>query len=67
MESSKDQHHQIREGRLWQGNRSLQLLEYRTSQEFPRDWWNYYVNPITGFPPEQKLNELQQKQRDYKI
>lgn len=64
MESSKDQHHEMREGQLWQGNRSCKLLMYSTNQEFPSDWWNYYVNPITGFPPEQSLTDVQQEARD---
>ncbi len=25
------------------------LLKTHTSKEFPRDFWNYHVNPITGF------------------
>jgi len=26
------------------------LLRYNTKSEFPNDFWNYYINPITGFP-----------------
>lgn len=27
----------------------LKLL--REGEEIPRDWWNYFINPITGYAP----------------
>lgn len=27
----------------------MALKKFTQGMEFPRDFWNYYVNPITGF------------------
>lgn len=33
------------------------------SLEFPRDWWNYWVNPITGLSPSEDLEIEAQNRR----
>ena len=40
---------------------------YDTNDEFPRDWWNYYVNPISGFPPEEYLEPSAARTRDKRL
>ena len=38
-------------------------LKFRTSKEFPIDFWNYHVNPITGFNTYELSNSDKDKKK----
>ena len=38
-------------------------LKFRTSKEFLRDYWNYHVNPITGFNTYELSNSDKDKKK----
>ena len=41
-------------------------LKSHKGKEFPRDFWNYYTNPITGFSTSEKVDIEKEELKYYK-